>query len=172
MYYRYVRGMEGPNGAPDGPEFSSGDDDLAYVFPSDDGFACVAISFNLADYAVARTRAGAAFDERIAAHPFIADRVARATPVGRLCGCGPRDAVVRHPVGPGWALVGDASMHQDPWTGNGMDFASTHAGTSPRRSTMCSPVVPPSRTRGATTTGDATTTVCLAGARPASSART
>ncbi len=128
MYYRYVKGMHGPDGPPDGPEFSSGDDDLAYVFPSDDGFACVAISFNLADYAVARTRAEAAFDERIAAHPFIADRVTRATPVGRLWGCGPRDAVVRHPVGPGWALVGDASMHQDPWTGNGMDFASTHAG--------------------------------------------
>jgi flavin-dependent dehydrogenase len=30
-------------------------------------------------------------------------------------------------VGTGWALVGDASIHQDPWTGKGIDFASRHA---------------------------------------------
>ena len=106
---------------------SAGDDDLAYVFPSDDGYACVAVSYNLADYASARTHADEAFAERIGAHPFIAERAAVATSEGRLWACGPRDAIVRHPVGPGWALVGDASMHQDPWTGNGMDFASTHA---------------------------------------------
>lgn len=34
---------------------------------------------------------------------------------------------MRHPVGPGWALVGDASLHQDPWSGQGIDFATTHA---------------------------------------------
>jgi flavin-dependent dehydrogenase len=34
---------------------------------------------------------------------------------------------VRVPAGPGWALVGDASLHQDPWTGNGMDNAGVHA---------------------------------------------
>jgi flavin-dependent dehydrogenase len=127
MYYRYLHGMDGPEGAPDGPEFSVGDDDLAYVFPSDGGYSCVAISYNLADYASARTRAEPAFEGRIGAHPFIAERAAAATPTGRLWACGPRDAIVRHPVGPGWALVGDASMLQDPWTGNGMDFASTHA---------------------------------------------
>ena len=117
MYYRYLQGMDGPEGTPDGPEFSAGDDDLAYVFPSDDGYACIAISYNLADYATARTRAEAMFEERINAHPFIAERAAAATRSGRLWACGPRDAVVRHPVGPGWALVGDASMLQDPWTG-------------------------------------------------------
>jgi flavin-dependent dehydrogenase len=127
MYYRYFRDMPGPDGPPDGPEFSGGDDDLAYVFPSDGGMACVAISFNLADYARVRLRAEQGFDERLRAHPFIAERALAAEPVGRLWACGPRDAVVRRPGGPGWVLVGDASMHQDPWTGNGMDNASTHA---------------------------------------------
>lgn len=120
--------MPGPQGPPDGPEFSAGNDDLAYVFPSDDDHACVAVSLNLTDYATARTDADAAFEARIRAHPFIGPRFGAAAHVGRLWGCGPRDAVVRHPVGPGWALVGDASMYQDPWTGNGMDFAATHAG--------------------------------------------
>ena len=34
---------------------------------------------------------------------------------------------MRAPAGPGWALVGDAAVHQDPWTGAGMDTAGRHA---------------------------------------------
>ena len=34
---------------------------------------------------------------------------------------------MRVPAGPGWVLVGDASVHQDPWTGAGMDTAGRHA---------------------------------------------
>ncbi len=34
---------------------------------------------------------------------------------------------VRVPVSPGWALVGDAAMHQDPWSGLGIDMAGVHA---------------------------------------------
>ena len=51
MYYRYAIGMAGPEGEPDGPEFSLGDDELAYVFPSDGSTSCVAVSVNLRDYA-------------------------------------------------------------------------------------------------------------------------
>lgn len=127
MYYRYARAMLGPEGQPDGPEFSLGDDDLLYVFPSDGDRSCVAVSLNLTDYGIVHTRAEAAFEERIDAHPFVRDRVRQASWDGRLWACGPREAKVRRPAGPGWALVGDASMYQDPWTGAGMDNASTHA---------------------------------------------
>lgn len=127
MYYRYANRFEGPHGDPDGPEFSLADDELAYVFPSDGGTACIAISVNLADYAHIRTDAERAFGARLAAHPFLAERVQRAEWSGRLWACGPRPSVVRVPAGPGWALVGDASMFQDPWTGLGMDNASIHA---------------------------------------------
>ena len=44
-----------------------------------------------------------------------------------IVGCGPEPNYVRVPIGPGWALVGDAGMHQDPWSGRGMDMASMHA---------------------------------------------
>jgi hypothetical protein len=47
MYYRYIEGLEGPAGDLDGPEFSLGDDELVYVFPSDAGLACIALSLNL-----------------------------------------------------------------------------------------------------------------------------
>ena len=38
-------------------------------------------------------------------------------PDGRVAGCGPERFHVRVPHGPGWALVGDAALHQDPWSG-------------------------------------------------------
>jgi flavin-dependent dehydrogenase len=45
----------------------------------------------------------------------------------RLSGCGPGRNYARVPWGPGWALVGDAAMHQDPWSGLGIDMAGVHA---------------------------------------------
>jgi flavin-dependent dehydrogenase len=127
MYFRYAAPMAGPHGDPDGPEFSLGDDELAYVFPSDGATACVAVSVNLRRYAEIRPRAHEAFAERLADHPFLAARIREASWTGRLFGCGPRPALARVPAGPGWALVGDASLYQDPWTGLGMDNAAVHA---------------------------------------------
>ncbi len=128
MYYRYFRGFTNPAGAdPNGAEFSLVGDELVYAFPSDAGITCVALSVNLADFAAMHHDAERVFHERLAAHPGLAPRLARCTPDGRLLGCGPKDHLVRVPAGSGWALVGDASLHQDPWTGNGMDNAGVHA---------------------------------------------
>lgn len=41
LYYRYVKGLEGPEGEPDGAEFSHIEDEILYVFPSDAGRTCV-----------------------------------------------------------------------------------------------------------------------------------
>lgn len=128
IYYCYARAFAGPNGSPpDGPEFHCPGDEIAYVFPSDDGIACIALSLNLADYAWVRERPEERFRERIARHPGLAERFAAATWVDRLFGCGPTRNYVRAPAGPGWALVGDAGMHQDPWSGHGIDNATVHA---------------------------------------------
>jgi len=128
MYYRYFLGFTNRAGAtPDGAEFSLVEDELVYAFPSDAGTTCVALSVNLRDFAAMHHDAERVFHERLAAHPGLAPRLARCTADGRLLGCGPKDHLVRAPAGPGWALVGDASLHQDPWTGNGMDNAGVHA---------------------------------------------
>jgi flavin-dependent dehydrogenase len=128
MYYRYVTGFTNPAGdPPDGAEFSMRDDELLYAFPSDGGTTCVAVSVSLGDFARMRTDAERGFGERLDAHPGLAPRLRRCSFEGRLFGSGPKDHLVRVPAGPGWALVGDASMHQDPWTGNGMDNAGVHA---------------------------------------------
>ena len=128
MYYRYATGFTNPSGdPPDGAEFSMRGDELLYAFPSDGGTTCVAVSVNLEDFARMRTSADHGFRERLDAHPGLAARLRRCGFEGRLFGCGPKDHLVRVPAGPGWALVGDASLHQDPWTGNGMDNAGVHA---------------------------------------------
>ena len=82
MYYRYAVGVAGPDGDPDGPEFSLGDDELVYLFPSDGGTSCVALSINLDDYQTMRSRARQAFEEKLAGHPFLAPRLNAATWTG------------------------------------------------------------------------------------------
>jgi len=84
MYYRYIEGLEGPEGDPDGPEFSLGDDELVYVFPSDGGFECIAVTLNLEDYRTVRLDADRAFLDRVARHPFMAGRLEEASSSGRL----------------------------------------------------------------------------------------
>ena len=127
LYFRYVTGVRGPDGSWDGPEFSIVGDEMAYVFPSDGDVACVALSVNLAVFEQFRLGPGLAFEERIGRHPDIAARYRSSQPISRVLGSGPKDAVIRRSHGPGWALVGDAAMHQDPWTGLGMDNAGVHA---------------------------------------------
>lgn len=128
MYYRYLRGFAGPDGRKaDGAEFSQRDDEVAYALPSDAGVTCVALSINLADFAVLRQAPEQRFHERLEQHPALAERVRAAEACSPVLGSGPLPNYVRVPVGPGWALVGDAGLHQDPWSGLGMDMASVHA---------------------------------------------
>jgi menaquinone-9 beta-reductase len=128
MYFRYMRDYAAPNGpVADGPEFSLAGDELAYAFPSDDGVTCLAVSINLVAFERFRAAPDEQFAERVRGHAGLAGRFAAARPDSRILGSGPKDAVIRAPVGPGWALVGDASLHQDPWTGLGMDNAATQA---------------------------------------------
>ena len=60
-------------------------------------------------------------------HPTVSRRFISATVEGWLQGSGPEPNYVRIPVGSRWALVGDAGLHQDPFTGLGIDMASMHS---------------------------------------------
>lgn len=126
LFYQYVRDFPPPGPEP-GAEFSRRDDEIAYVFPSDDGVTCVAVSVNLSTFADIRHSLITSFPRVIRRHPGLNERFRAVAPISRVLGCGPERHYVRRPVGNGWALVGDASMHQDPWTGKGIDFASRHA---------------------------------------------
>ena len=128
LYYSYLRDFPAANGeCVDGAEFSLLDDEMGYVFPSDAGFTCLALSVNLAAFSSMRKDLTTRFIERLSRHKAIGRRLAAAGGLGKVLGSGPEPSYVRTPAGPGWALVGDAGMHQDPWTGVGMDNASRHA---------------------------------------------
>lgn len=131
LFYVYVTGFEaratGAGATPDGPEFSFRGDELAYVFPSDAGVTCVAVSVNRDAFHELRAGGLEAFGACIDRHRGLADRYRSATLVSRLLGQGPQPSTVRVPAGHGWALVGDSGMRQDPWTGEGMDSAARSA---------------------------------------------
>lgn len=126
IYYQYVTGFPWPGPDP-GPELSFLGDQMAGVFPCDSGLTCVAVSVNLATFRAMRQASAASFPQVIAGHRGLAERFGGATPASRVLACGPDPLYVRMPVGPGWALAGDASIHLDPWNGFGIDFATTHA---------------------------------------------
>jgi menaquinone-9 beta-reductase len=128
MYYAYYADFPFPEGGPDGAEFSIAGDEIAYVFPSDGGRTCVALSANLETFRSLQERPEERFEARLQQrHPGIGRRLRVARRDGRLLGVGPTPNFVRRPWGPGWALVGDSEMHQDPFSGQGIDAAGGHA---------------------------------------------
>lgn len=127
ILYCYVRNFHGVNGSADGPEFSIMEDEIAYVFPSDSGITCIALSMNIKDYDGNRKSTIQLFQDKIKRHKGIFERFEKANLEGNILFSRPETNYVRVPVGPGWAMVGDAGLHQDPWSGHGMDMASTHA---------------------------------------------
>lgn len=128
LYYCTVTGFArtAPS-APHGAEFSLRGDEMAYALPSDSGVTCIAVSVNLDRFQWLREDLERNFREIIGGHSAIADRFAAARQVSPVTGYGPQMNYVRVPVGPGWALVGDAGTFQDPWSGQGMDMAGIHA---------------------------------------------
>lgn len=127
MFYAYYSEFAAPAGAPDGAEFSVHGDEIAYVFPSDGNLACIALSVNTEVFRWCQFAPADRFVERLVSwHPAIGKRLARARREGRLLGVGPAPNFVRSPFGPGWALVGDSEMHQDPFSGLGIDSAGLH----------------------------------------------
>src|SRR5262249_30722514 len=90
LYYRYVRGWIRPTGGvPDAAESHFAPDECAYVFPSDGGLTCLALSVNADTYAWLRQSPEARFAARLASYPGLAERVATACWEGRLLGSGP-----------------------------------------------------------------------------------
>lgn len=128
LYYCTVTGFAGiAPGADAGAEFSLRGDEMVYALPSESGVACIAASVSLERFRWLRRDLERNFRTVVAGHTAIADRFEAATQLSPVTGYGPQPNYVRVPVGPGWALVGDAGIYQDPWSGQGMDMAGLHA---------------------------------------------
>jgi flavin-dependent dehydrogenase len=59
--------------------------------------------------------------------PLLAPRLRKAEMQTEVYGAGNIPGYQRVPYGPGWALVGDAHQIMEPWSGMGIDPATTHA---------------------------------------------
>lgn len=122
IHYAYVAGL----GA-EGFEYHLGDRRFAGVFPTHGGEACVWAITTVDDARRLRTTPGPkgdAFVELLAAvSPALAGRVAAAGPTSGVRGAVRLPNQRRRPVGPGWALVGDAAYHRDAITGHGITDA-------------------------------------------------
>jgi 2-polyprenyl-6-methoxyphenol hydroxylase-like FAD-dependent oxidoreductase len=125
MYYAYYRGIR-PN---DGPaaEFHYRGDNLVYCFPCDDDLTLLAASVPIARFGDFKRDPEGQLAHELEAMPEVAPRLAEASRVGPVRGTGSIPGYMRTPYGAGWALVGDAGMVMDPWSGQGIDQASTHA---------------------------------------------
>jgi 2-polyprenyl-6-methoxyphenol hydroxylase-like FAD-dependent oxidoreductase len=126
MYYRYVTGWRSPD--PVGPEFALDGDDFLYVFPSDRGVACLAVSVPVGEHGRAGGNPGQRLEHAFRANPRTGDRMAQVERVSGVFVGRPADSVWRQAAGPGWALVGDAGTGQDPWAGLGMGTAGRGRG--------------------------------------------
>lgn len=130
MYYAYYRGIE-PNEGP-AAEFHYRGNYLAYCFPCDDHLTLLAASVPIAEFAEFKRDPEAKFLSELRAMTALAPRLAGAEREGPIRGTGSIPGYLRIPYGDGWALVGDAGMVMDPWSGQGIDQASTHAVTLAR----------------------------------------
>jgi flavin-dependent dehydrogenase len=120
-HYAYVEG--------DWPalEYHLGDGAFAGVFPTHDHSACIWVCAP-DEWALARRRGHSTLDEAFEqmlrdAAPALAQRVEDAGRRSPARGMLRMPNFVRRPVGPGWALVGDAGYHRDAITGHGITDA-------------------------------------------------
>jgi flavin-dependent dehydrogenase len=120
LLYRYYLALPAT-----GYEWAYGAGAAAGLIPTNDEQTCVFVGSSPGRMRALRA-AGA--EEAFAtllreACPALHDRVADATPTGRLHGWAGRSGYLRHSWGPGWALVGDAGYFKDPITTHGITDA-------------------------------------------------
>jgi 2-polyprenyl-6-methoxyphenol hydroxylase-like FAD-dependent oxidoreductase len=128
MYYTYYAGLDATPAEP-GPaaEHHYRGNHLVYVFPTDGELTLIAASVPIAEFDHFRQDPQASLQAELEVLPNLLPRLRRAEQAGPVKGAANIPCYQRIPYGPGWALVGDAGMVLDPWSGQGIDQASTHA---------------------------------------------
>lgn len=98
------------------------------LWPTNDGRTMVAVMRTRDRYSEFRRDVEKNFHEVVEqVVPDLAEQVRAGERVERFIGSRYPDNYYREAAGPGWALVGDAGYHKDPFTGKGMSDAFVHA---------------------------------------------
>jgi len=121
-FYTYVRGL----GAT-GFEYHLGPQSLIGVFPTHNDEACVWVCAPddalTSVLSAGNAKISALLAMITSASPLLGERLRAAEVTAPVRGAVNLPNQVRRPVGPGWALVGDAGYHRDPITGHGISDA-------------------------------------------------
>jgi len=102
-------------------------DSLTYVFPTDADLTLVAVSMDIKEFPSFRKEPLERMRSHLDSLPLLAPRLRTAEVAVEVKGAGNIPCYQRMPYGSGWALVGDSQQVLDPWSGMGIDHATTHA---------------------------------------------
>lgn len=96
---------------------------IIYVFPTNDGLTSIFIGWPQEMFDAVRTDVDGHVHRTIALVPHLAGRVRSGRRVEPYIGAGNLSGFFRRSHGPGWALVGDAGYHKDPYLAQGITDA-------------------------------------------------
>jgi 2-polyprenyl-6-methoxyphenol hydroxylase-like FAD-dependent oxidoreductase len=125
MYYSYFRGLQAQPGP--AAEHHYRGNHLVYVFPTDDDLTLIAASVPIPEFDSFRADPEGQLLTTLESLPTLAPRLKTAERAAPVKGAGNIPCYQRVPYGEGWALVGDSGQVMDPWSGQGIDHAGTHA---------------------------------------------
>jgi flavin-dependent dehydrogenase len=114
-YFSYWSGVPSS-----GLELHVRDERAIFAFPTNDGLMGVFVAWPTAELARVRGDIEAEFGAVIDGAPELAERLRAGRREERFLGATQLPNFLRTPYGPGWALVGDAGCHKDPFRALGI----------------------------------------------------
>jgi flavin-dependent dehydrogenase len=91
-----------------------------FAFPTNDGLFGVFVAWPAAELSMVRADIERQFLAAVDGVPALAERVRNGRRADRFYGATDLPNFLRRPYGPGWALVGDAGAHKDPYLALGV----------------------------------------------------
>jgi flavin-dependent dehydrogenase len=96
---------------------------VIFGFPTNDGLFAVFVAWPISELSVVRADIERQFLAALDGVPPLGDRVRAGRRADRFYGATDLRNFLRKPFGPGWALVGDAGCHKDPYLALGITDA-------------------------------------------------
>ena len=115
---------------------------ITIAFPTNDDLVCTFIEWPREEFRAVRTDIAGHFLKKLDLAPNLAGRIRSGKREANFVGTGVLPNFFRKPYGAGWALVGDAGYHKDPYLAHGITDAfrdaellaeAIHAGLSENR---------------------------------------
>jgi flavin-dependent dehydrogenase len=118
-YFSYWEGVA-PPAAGGALEVYQRERSVLFAFPTNDALFAIFAGWPAARLTSVRANPAGAIDGAVAAVPALAERMAGARRAERIAGATDVPSFRRRAAGAGWALVGDAGCHKDPYLALGI----------------------------------------------------